>query len=74
MCFLRRPETRLFAALYADEHFFTTTQKTTSIVKKARLLIRSVAMDVLLLRALAPAIMFTESLPSNGSIRQNMLY
>jgi hypothetical protein len=30
-------------------------------------------MDVLLLRALAPAWMFTESLPSNGFIRHNII-
>jgi hypothetical protein len=41
--------------LYAAQHFARTTQKTASLVKEACLLIRCLAMDVLLLLALAPA-------------------
>jgi hypothetical protein len=55
------PDTTLnFASASTTEHFFVTTlhgpaENTASIVKEARLLIRCQGMDVLLLRALAPA-------------------
>jgi hypothetical protein len=52
----------------------TDHAENTTYVKEACLLIRCLAVDVLLLRALTPlGNVFTGSLPSNGSMRHNIL-
>jgi hypothetical protein len=68
--------TRENLLLYAAEHFFMITlnghrRKQNIIIKKACLLIRCLAMDVLFLRVCSRRDVFIESLPSNGCPRHN---
>jgi hypothetical protein len=68
-----------FILLYAAEHFFINTfhgprKNIASIVKEACLLIRCLAMDVLFLPVGSRGNVFTESLPSNGHTRHNIIF